>query len=1674
MSLLSLLDGSRRRASAIVLESSCLSMKGLPMFGNFTQDRGADAPEKSYLRLASILAVLLIALAAIHSYWNSSRDVQRLELSLFGQWKLPAGGESNFRLLVRDGKSDKVVEGAAVQLSLAGTTVSTSAKSAEDGIAELALNLPEDTPLGTGELKLELSSKLGTGKLSKEVIVEQPFRTLLSTDKPMYQPGQTVHMRLLALSSLDLTPVQDEEASIEVFDSRGNKVFKKVARTSSFGILSADFILADQVNEGSYSIRARVRDSESSREVRVERYTLPSYSIELSTDRKYYRPGETLSGRVKARYTFGKPVSSARLRIVASQFIERFRPFAKLNLELDERGSASFSIDLPKTLVGQQHKGGDALVSLRAEVEDRAGEEQEKSLERVVTNEFLKLSVVPERGRLVPDVENKIYFFTAYADGRPAKSRIRITALDDLLRTDASGVAVWRVRSEGAELSFSVSARDEKGFETEEETYSLGVDKAGAALLLRSDRVKYKSGDRVELSVFGPASESRVFVDFIKASTTLDTRALDMKEGRARTSFQIPQTLSGTLEINAYRILSDGSVAGDRRLIQVSSADELDIQARFDAKTYRPGSQAKLDISVRRSDGRASRCALSLSAVDEAVFALQEMRPGLERAFFTIQEKLLEPRVTIYGWRPDALLACEEGDKARLLSDAAGGDEGGLPAHHGSKSYEQRKREWRMKTRRERAIAFAVVAMLLCIFSFLLYLPSLIYGFYCAFSGSVFMEEADREQRSDVETKLKSIGRRWIAGLVMPLLLTALLSYFAQPLSQAYEKGLGFIVLLLSSAACIVFLYWGVSCFAGSAGASLCSWCRYCTSLLPSSMVLGYLAFLLVLASALWGSGSHLSYPWNNYLIFSFLSTLVFAIFVAAALKVSSMALARRIGCFSVFFLGVIPPFIPVLLLLLTLLVPNFQGGGRRLNQMAPDAEKALLGRVNALPGGSGGAEGSASLKEPTRIRRDFPETLYWNPQLITDDQGNASLELPLADSITTWRLAMSAVSEQGRLGAKDIGIRVFQPFFIDIDAPVALTQNDEVTLPVAVYNYLEQSQRVEIDLVEAPWMKIHGESRRSLRLKPNEVTNVHFLIEAREPGTHPLLLKARGSEMADALERVIRVEPDGQAHELVFNGVLGDEERRVALDVPEEVIDGSLDLFAKIYPGSFSQVVDGLDGLLRMPFGCFEQTSSATYPNILILDYLRENEKAKPDLEMKALSYIKTGYQRLLSFECSNGGFEWFGNDPPNNVLTAYGLMEFSDMDEVFDVDEAVIERSRQFLEEDQNADGSWTLTEGGYRDGAINDKGSGSERPTAYIAWALAESGAEGRVIENALAWLASRISSMDDSYTLALAANAFIAADSPKSSAAIARLLACKCEKGDDLVFWDASGRSAVSSSGLALRIETTALAAYALLRKQREISIAHKALAWLVEHRDSRGAWHSTQATVHALRALLAGSVGGAADVGEDGLGVSISSGGEELEKLLIRPDMGDVFHLVDLRPYLGQGENEFILKASKRANLAYSLVARYYTPHEGEKKASSKDDEKPISIDVEYDSTSLSKDDVLRAKVKILYQGPGDAAMTLVDLGIPPGFELLLDEVKALCEDGPVSRYSLAGSRLILYFNSLPGKLPLQFSFGMRAKFPVKAKTPRSWIYTYYEPETRDETEPVELEIRGKR
>ena len=96
----------------------------------------------------------------------------------------------------------------------------------------------------------------------------------------------------------------------------------------------------------------------------------------------------------------------------------------------------------------------------------------------------------------------------------------------------------------------------------------------------------------------------------------------------------------------------------------------------------------------------------------------------------------------------------------------------------------------------------------------------------------------------------------------------------------------------------------------------------------------------------------------------------------------------------------------------------------------APMAFAALPRPVMRAVAKSAVLDSSGARREESaapRVREYFPETMYWNPSLITDDNGQAELRLPMADSITTWRMSLTANSMAGQSASATDAIKVFQ-----------------------------------------------------------------------------------------------------------------------------------------------------------------------------------------------------------------------------------------------------------------------------------------------------------------------------------------------------------------------------------------------------------------------------------------------------------------------------------------------------------------------------------------------------------------------------------------------------------------------------------------------------------------------
>ena len=1630
-----------------------------------------------------------------------SEILRRPVVHILGQKSYLAGAQAAVRVIVTDTNNNVIAGNGSVRIELLIPDKPArqlfTGRLNHRGTTDAQFRLPANL-VGNYQVRYVVETPIGSSEYTQAVQLEDKLSILLTTEKPVYQPGQTIHVRALALDRSDHNAAANRKLTFEVEDSRGNKVFKKATQTDKFGIASTEFELADEVNLGAYHLRALIGDPDSPTNtaevaLNVERYVLPKFKVALeftgknNETKRGYRPGDNVTGTVRANYFFGKPVDDAEITLKASSLDVSVFDVGAENGKTDKDGAYHFDLKLPTYFAGRPLSQGAARVFIEATVKDSAAHSETRGEPITVSESPLLITAIPEGGTLIPNLENQVFILTSYPDGTPAAADLNIQAAgnrDQHVATDNGGVAVIRIKAGTGDEALKIEAADKQGNRAST-NIDLAAREGSDQILLRTERAVYRAGDRIQLKVFSTRQRGTAYVDIVKESQTILTRDLDLVNGEADLTLTATPEMAGTLDFNAYLFGRDALPVADHRLVFVQPADELHIETTADAVSYKPGGEARIRFRVTNSHGEGVRAALGLQVVDEAVFALAEKQPGFAKVFFYLEEEAMKPRYEIHSiGMSDIVEPVQNAEGAQrdraaraLFSATEMVNPNKLETEFGRTMPQAKFAEY---SGRYQAAYTAQVRRIATQLS-------------RAYQQNpehfdplkVFSHISNGSKPRDAwGTELRAQPASWNRGKTR--------YYFIQSAGadQQFDTGDDLTVYVEFSSGAI----------ATNSGPN------------PGTIDLKtehdrgpFNGHAEVTGSVKDQSGAVIPGATiqlrqvSNEKILSAVGDRVGQFDLAALapgtyeVEVTSQGFEKVTRGFTlkardravlsvVLSVGQETQTVTVDAgdaLIVTAQAGGVMGGigrgvahgamalnGRGVARFAMAAPAPMAMAVNTMTSPIGDAAAPAP-----HVRSWFPEALYINPEIITDGNGVASITIPMADSITTWRMAMLASTEHGALGTGTSSLKVFQDFFVDLDLPVTLTQGDRVSIPVAIYNYSGARGDVSLKLEPDDWFSLVNDTPdKSLSVDSNRVGGSQFTLEAKRIGKFKLTLTAamKGTARADIVVREIEVVPNGREQNTVFNGRL-ESSAQHDINFPAASIPDASKIFVRLYPGPLSQVIEGMDSLLRMPYGCFEQTSSATYPNVLALDYMKRTKKLTPEVHAKAEGFIAQGYQRLLTFEVPGGGFSWFGRAPANKILTAYGLMEFSDMSRVYEVDPRLIERTQQWLASLQQADGSWKPDTSFINEGATNRYNSDVLRITAHIGWALENTGYRGPAVDKAQRFVESHLNAKADAYTLAVVAN--FAVDHDKNSAftrqAMQLLLDARTEK-DEQVWWTAEETS-VYATGPSAAVETTALAVQALLKWGQASGIARKALTYVTSKKDAGGAWGTTQATIMALRALLLASEIGSADVHGS---VEVVLNGKSVEKLLLTPENNDLFHQFVLKD-MDPKTNSVQLRFAGTGGLAYQVVGRYFVPW----------DEQPthdaLSIKVAYDRTTLAQNDIAPATATVKNNLDKSANMVMVDLGIPPGFDLLSEDLQSYQEktagagSGRLEKFSLTATQAILYFNSFAPDETVTLRFRLRAKYPIRAHTFQSRVYEYYDPAVSATAKPIQLEVRAR-
>ncbi|MGC4083427.1 MAG: alpha-2-macroglobulin family protein [Vicinamibacterales bacterium] len=475
------------------------------------------------------------------------------------------------------------------------------------------------------------------------------------------------------------------------------------------------------------------------------------------------------------------------------------------------------------------------------------------------------------------------------------------------------------------------------------------------------------------------------------------------------------------------------------------------------------------------------------------------------------------------------------------------------------------------------------------------------------------------------------------------------------------------------------------------------------------------------------------------------------------------------------------------------------------------------------------------------RVRKDFPDTVYWSAAVTTDATGTARVNVDYPDSLTTWRLTVRGVTANTNVGStvarslttKDLILRVVTPRF--------LTEGDHVTIPAIVHNYLPQQKQVTVSLtadgLTADDTATPAQSARSVSVAQNgqERTDWQFVARAVRPVT--FTGTATTDAAGDAMALTIPVNPAGLQRDIGTSGSLvGTDARTVDLTIPETANPAGRSVRVSVAPSLAGSMLGALDYLTSYPWGCTEQTLSSFVPNVVVLKALADLQLTPTERLQSLDRQVSDGLKRLYDYQHDDGGWGWWKTDQNHPFMTAYavdGLMQARD--------------TGVRLEEWRINSGARALVR------LWNEYPRALPDLKAYEAYVLARANIDGFDLAAALdtLWSArTRMSTTGRAFLL-------MTLDRGKDARAVtlaSELIAAATTQGD-LSSWAVESDALMEDPFVDTTAEATALALKALADRGATDPVLERAARWLMANRNAGSYWMSTKQTAMALQGLL---------------------------------------------------------------------------------------------------------------------------------------------------------------------------------------------------------------------------
>jgi len=515
----------------------------------------------------------------------------------------------------------------------------------------------------------------------------------LFTDRPLYQPGQVVHVKGIVREVKDgLYALPAAKAyRVQAWTASGRLVLQREVTFSPFGSFAVDLPLAPEAEVGDWRLAIdRGAGDSFTAGFTVAHYERPKLSLRAEADSAVVYRGEMLRGRFEARYFFGEPAVGKTVRywldVKGGGRIEREaatnargevgfafdtkdfdeEAMAVVHAELVEEGvQAACVVPVATTeftptvqTVRQVYLAGETF-DVDVELRDRAGKPVARAGVAVLLRRESRFGSVAE-----VEVARRP-FTTAAADGR---ARVAFSA------------------AKGGDHVVRLEARDRFGVVvTAQKPLLISGDEDAVKLRLLTDRESYKVGERVVVKVVNRAG-AHLALQTVQGDGILSYRTLVVPAGESTLSLDLAEAHAPNFALGL------GMIAGVQLLtVEREFLVGRDLQVLVtEPKAAEPGAKVSVEVEVRDARGQPAAAEVALTMVDEAVFAVREdATPRMAEVFWGKRRETACRTVSSCDWSycghaglvSSDLLAEErraerDAERNQPSTDAAGGDGG--------------------------------------------------------------------------------------------------------------------------------------------------------------------------------------------------------------------------------------------------------------------------------------------------------------------------------------------------------------------------------------------------------------------------------------------------------------------------------------------------------------------------------------------------------------------------------------------------------------------------------------------------------------------------------------------------------------------------------------------------------------------------------------------------------------------------------------------------------------------------------------------------------------------------------------------------------------------------------------------------------------------------------------